>query len=71
METNMADQLLPLIEQTIASWHGVAPPNEPARRMAADLASVIAGFEALRGTIRFEDEPASFEQALRDTREAT
>jgi hypothetical protein len=67
----MAEELLPLIEQTIATWHGVEAPNDPARRMAADLASVIAGFEALRGTIRFEDEPASFEQALRDTREPT
>jgi hypothetical protein len=65
----MADELLPLVEQSVATWHGVAAPNAPARRMAADLASVIAGFEALRGTIRFEDEPASFEQALRDARE--
>ena len=27
----------------------------------------IAAFEALRGTLRFEDEPASFEAALQAT----
>ncbi len=56
-------------ETTIARWHGVGAPNEPARRMAADLAGIIAEFEALRGTLRFEDEPSSFEAALRATME--
>ena len=54
-------------EQAIAAWHGIVPPNEPGRRMAADLASVIAAFEAVRGQMQFEDEPASFEAALRAT----
>jgi hypothetical protein len=57
------------IEQTIARWFGIAAPNAPARRMAADLAETIRGFEALRGTLVFEDEPAGFEAALHDTRE--
>ena len=39
-------------EATIARWHGVVAPNQPARRMAADLAGIIAEFEALRGTLR-------------------
>ena len=56
-------------ETTIARWHGVVAPNQPARRMAADLAGIIAEFEALRGTLRFEDEPSSFEAALRATME--
>ena len=56
-------------ELTIARWHGVAAPNEPGRRMAADLVNTIAAFEALRGALKFEDEPASFEAALHDTRE--
>ena len=37
--------------------------------MAADLASTIRAFEAVRDRMRFEDEPASFEAALRETRE--
>jgi hypothetical protein len=56
--------LLETIEISVAAWSGITPPNEPARRMAADLAASIAAFEALRGTLAFEDEPASFEAAL-------
>lgn len=56
-------------EATIARWHGVAAPNEPARRMAAELAAIIRDFEALRGTLCFEEEPSSFEAALRATME--
>jgi hypothetical protein len=63
------DQFLTETELTIARWHGVAAPNEQARRMAADLVNTIAAFEALRGTLKFEDEPASFETALHDLRE--
>jgi hypothetical protein len=48
----------------IAAWHGVTPPNDVALRMVADLEKVIAQFEALRGSLRFEDEPSSFEAAL-------
>ena len=57
------------IEATITRWHGVAPPNEPARRMGADLIETVRAFAALRGTLRFEDEPSSFEAALRATME--
>lgn len=63
------DSFLAEIEQTIARWHGITAPNEPARRMAADLIETVRAFEALRGTIAFEDEPSSFEAALRETRE--
>lgn len=63
------DEFLVSLEATIARWHGVEAPNEAARRMAADLASVIAGFTGLRGTLRFEDEPSSFEAALQATKE--
>ncbi len=58
-----------LVESTIARWHGIEPPNEPAKRLAADLAATIAAFEALRGTLAFEDEPSSFEAALQATKE--
>jgi hypothetical protein len=53
----------------IATWHGVTAPNDPARRLAAELADTIAAFEKLRGTLVFEDEPASFEAALQATKE--
>jgi hypothetical protein len=56
-------------EAAIAAWHGIAPPNDAARRLAADLASTIAAFEAVRGTLRFEDEPSSFEAALQECKE--
>ena len=63
------DPFLAEIEQTIARWHGIVAPNEPARRMAADLVETIRAFEAERGALVFEDEPSSFESALRQTME--
>ncbi len=56
-------------EAAIATWYGIAVPNDAARRFAADLAAVITAFEAVRNRMRFEDEPSSFEQALQDTKE--
>jgi hypothetical protein len=55
------------LEQTLATietWRGIEPPNDAALTMAADLAKVIQDFEAQRGTLKFEDEPSSFEAAL-------
>ena len=63
------DPFLAEIEQTIARWHGIVAPNDPARRMAADLAEIIRAFEEQRGALAFEDEPASFKAALRQTME--
>lgn len=48
----------------IQHWHGIQPPNDFARRAAADLAKVIADLQRVRGTLHFEDEPSSFETAL-------
>ena len=56
-------------EASIARWFGIEPPNNPGRRMAADLVRTIAAFEKLRGTMVFEDEPSSFEAALQATKE--
>ena len=56
-------------ESMIATWHGIGSPNAAASRMAADLASTIHAFEAVRAQLRFEDEPASFEAALQETKE--
>lgn len=60
---------LPATEAMIERWHGIAAPNEPARRLAADLENTVRAFEALRGRMKFEDEPASFEAALQAVRE--
>jgi hypothetical protein len=57
------------LESTIARWHGISPPNEPAKRLAAELVDTIAAFETLRGTLVFEDEPSSFDAALQATKE--
>ena len=65
------DDFLERTEAMIAAWHGVKAPNDPGRRMAADLVSTIRAFEKLRGTMRFEDEPASFELALQQCKEPT
>ncbi len=58
-------------EAMIATWHSIAAPNDPGRRLAAELADTIAAFEKLRGTLVFEDEPASFEAALQATKETS
>lgn len=65
----MSDETEALIEQQIRTWFGVSFPNEPAREMTRQLSSVIQGFEALRGSIAFEDEPSSFEAALQATKD--
>jgi hypothetical protein len=57
-----------LVEQ-VETWMGVVPPNDAARAWAVQLAAVIAGFEALRGQLAFEDAPSSFEAALQATKE--
>ena len=67
-ESSMSE-FLKMTEAQIAAWHGVTAPNDPGRRMAADLVSMIAAFERQRGLLRFEEEPSSFEAALLETRE--
>ena len=57
------------VEATIARWFGIKAPNKPAKRLAAELAATVTAFEALRGTLAFEDEPSSFEAALQATKE--
>lgn len=69
MEGDPMDDFLARTEAMIAAWHGVQAPNEPGRRMAADLVQTLRAFETLRGTLQFEDEPSSFELALQQTKE--
>ena len=65
----MSDAFLATTEAYVKAWHGIDAPNDPARRLAADLANTIAAFEAQRGRLRFEDEPSSFEAALQACKE--
>jgi hypothetical protein len=63
------DDFPSMTEAGIDRWFGIAPPNDPGRRLMADLVHTIAAFEKLRGTMMFEDEPSSFEAALQATKE--
>ena len=63
------DLVVPTME-AIRRWSGVSVPNAAARHGLADHAALIAELEALRGSMVFEDEPSSFEAALRDCMEA-
>jgi len=60
--------VLPMMEM-IRAWSGVSVPNAAARHGLADHLALIAELEALRGSMVFEDEPSSFEAALRDCQE--
>ena len=65
----MADTASELIERQIELWSGIEPPNEAARIMVRQLETTIRSFEALRESVRFEDEPSSFEAALLATKD--
>jgi hypothetical protein len=60
--------VIPTME-AIRRWSGIDVPNAAARHGLADHAGLIAELEALRNTMVFEDEPSSFEAALRDCKE--
>lgn len=65
----MTKKIEQLVEEQVGAWSGVAPPNAESPKLAQALAGVIEGFEKLRGQLRFEDEPSSFEAALHETKE--
>lgn len=52
----------------LAEWNGLTPPNKAALRFTADIAATITAFEAVRGALAFEEEPADFITALRETK---
>lgn len=58
------DELLRLLEQGIAAWAGIPVPNAAGERALADMPALVAEFEAMRGMLRFEDEPSAFDAAL-------
>ncbi|MEJ1161294.1 hypothetical protein [Prosthecomicrobium sp. N25] len=65
----MSGTVTEVVEATAGLWSGVTPPNAAAVEMTKAFEAVIAGFEALRGTLAFEEEPSSFEAALQATKE--
>ena len=65
----MATDPVPQMMEAIRLWSGVTSPSQAAQRGLADLSALIAEFEAVRGTLVFEDEPSSFEAALREEAE--
>jgi hypothetical protein len=67
-ETMEPELVVPTME-AIRRWSGVTVPNAAARHGLADHAALITELEAIRGTMVFEDEPSSFEAALRDLKE--
>jgi hypothetical protein len=62
------DPIPPSIE-AIRLWSSVECPNQAARLGLADHIGLLKELEALRGTLAFEDEPSSFEAALRAEQE--
>ncbi len=65
----MEPELVVPTMEAISRWSGVSLPNAAARHGLADHVALIAELEALRGTMVFEDEPSTFEAALRDLKE--
>lgn len=65
----MQTPLREIVAVQARTWSGIEQPNEAAGIMADALGATIAGFEALRGQLAFEDEPSSFEAALQATKE--
>ena len=65
MSTNIEDQ----VDAQAKVWSGVAPPSAASRDFARGLVEAIRGFERARGQLVFEDEPSSFEAALKETKE--
>lgn len=61
-------EFLDHVELWIAIWHAISAPNENAKRAAARLEKTIHEIEGMRGTLRFEDEPASFNAALMEAK---
>jgi hypothetical protein len=65
----MPNDPTPEMIAAIRLWSGVDVPNAAGARALEDFPALIAEFEALRGTLVFEDEPSSFEAALRAEQE--
>ncbi|MGG5808004.1 amidase [Falsiroseomonas sp. CW058] len=58
-----------LMEQGVRAWSGVALPNAAAAQALADMPHLVRELAAIRGLLRFEDEPSGFEAALAEEAE--
>jgi len=65
----MSKEIERQVEEQARAWSAIVPPSEAAREFARGLAAVAEGFERTRGGMAFEDEPSSFEAALREIKE--
>jgi hypothetical protein len=71
LEEAMAEKIERQVAEQAKLWSGVSPPNSASEEFARGLADIAKGFERIRGEMAFEDEPSSFEAALRETKEQT
>lgn len=58
------NQFLKHIEWWISRWHAISVPNDNAMHRRDRIADMINSMERRRGSLHFEEEPASFEIAL-------
>jgi hypothetical protein len=65
----MPKSIRQIAKDQIESWVNLSPPNPMADTFVDGFASVIEGYQKLRGQLEFEDEPSSFEAALEETKE--
>lgn len=57
------------LKQYIRDWSGIECPNEAAERGLSDFPGLLKELVTLQATLVFEDEPSSFEAALRAEKE--
>ena len=58
-----------VVREQAAAWASVTPPNVVGEKLADTFADTIASLATLRGGLAFEQEPASFLEALQETKE--
>lgn len=56
-------------KQYIRDWSGIECPNEAAALALSDFPGLLEELATLHATLVFEDEPSSFEAALRAEKE--
>ena len=70
-EEKQSDQAhaIAFVATAAAYWSDINSPHPAADYLAGQVDETRKGFEALRGTMAFEDEPSSFVAAIFETRE--
>ena len=65
----MTQKIERAVEEQAKLWSGIGSPNPASDDFARGLTEMAKGFERIRGQLLFEDEPSSFEAALREIKE--